>query len=395
MGELTVASVRAAKTPGSYQDGKGLFLLVRPSGSRSWMLRIQVKGRRRDFGIGKASDVSLADARDEADRIRQLCLAGIDPVEEKKKRLAAPPPTFKEAAKKLHAELKPSWREGKHQDDWLSSLDRHAFPKLGKITVDKIDGPLIRETLLPIWLVVPETARRVRQRIGAVLDWAYSQNLRDTEAPLRSVSKGLPRQPTKKTHFEAMPYTEVGRFIETMRTKAGTIGRVAMEFTILTASRSGMTRGAKWDEFDLDAAKWTVPGDRMKGGDAHEIPLPARALAIVKELKETASGDLVFPGNPLRGRERPMSDMTLTKVLRDAKLPYTTHGFRSSFRDWVAEKTNIKGEIAEAALAHVVKNPTERAYHRTKYFDKRRKLMEAWAGFLARDAHQPRGAVGA
>jgi integrase len=385
MGKLTVAGVRAAKSPGRYVDGDGLCLVVKPGrkpgviGPRSWVLRIQSGGRRRDFGLGSVDTVSLAEAREEATRIRKLCRAGIDPLEEKKQRLAPAPPTFIEAAELVHGELKPSWREGKHRDDWLSSLKRHAYPKLGKIAVDKIDGPMIRDTLLPIWLDKPETARRVRQRIGLVIDWAHSNGFRDTEAPLRSVTKGLPRQPTRKNHFAAMPYADVPDFLAGLRDEDETVGRRALEFTILTAARSGEVRGAKWSEFDLEAGSWTVPAERMKTHDTHKVPLSPRALAIVKALHELRTCDYVFPG----ARKRPLSDMTLTKVLRDAKQPFTVHGFRSSFRDWAGEKTSFPGEVAEAALSHVVKNPTERAYHRTKYFDKRRKLMDAWARFCA------------
>lgn len=378
MGELTVAGVRAAKAPGRYGDGGGLAIVVKPSGTRAWVLRIQVAGRRRDFGLGSVETVSLADARTEADRIRKLYRSGVDPVEERNIRLAPPPPTFKAAAESLHKELKPSWREGKHRDDWLSSLERHAFPKLGKIAVDKVDGPMIRDALLPIWLEIPETARRVRQRIGAVLDWAHSNGMRPSEAPLRSVTKGLPRQLAPRTHYAAMPYPDAPTFVAEMRESTETVGRLAVEFVILTAARSGEVRNAKWSEFDLKAARWTIPAERMKAKVEHQVPLSPRALEIVEHLHEVRTCDFVFPS----ANKRALSDMTLTKVLRDAKKPFTVHGFRSTFRDWVGEQTSYPGEIAEAALAHVVKDPTERAYHRTKYYDKRVALMAAWAKFL-------------
>ncbi len=376
--KLTTVGVKAATAPGRYNDGGGLALIVKPGGTRSWILRIQVAGRRRDFGCGSAEHVTLKEAREKAAAIRREYEAGLDPVAEKRKRHAPAIPTFKAAAIALHAELKPSWREGKHRDDWLSSLERHAFPKIGKITVDTIDGPLIRDTLLPIWLEVPETARRVRQRIGAVLDWSHSKGYRLTEAPLRSVTKGLPRQLAPKTHFAAMPYPEVPAFVAEMRDSDETMGRTAVEFTILTAARSGEVRGATWAEIDLDAAVWTIPAVRMKAKVAHQVPLSGPALAILQRLYDVRVCDLVFPGTG----KRPLSDMTLTKVLRDAKQPFTVHGFRSSFRDWVGEQTSFPGEVAEAALAHVIKNPTERAYHRTRYLEKRRDLMAAWASFV-------------
>lgn len=384
MGKLTALSVKAATAPGRYVDGDGLALVVKPprsaggKPSRSWILRIQVAGQRRDFGCGAADRVSLKEARERAGEIRKEYESGLDPIAEKRKRHAPPVPTFKAAAVALHAELKPSWRKGKHREDWLSSLERHAFPRLGKLPVDAIDGPIIRDTLLPIWLEIPETARRIRQRIGLVLDWSHSKGYRETEAPLRSVTKGLPRQLAPRTHFAAMPWPEAPDFMAEMRDSDETTGRMALEFAILTAARSGEVRGATWDEFDIEGARWTIPAARMKAKVAHSVPLSAPAMAIVKKLHDARRGDYVFPGTG----KRPLSDMTLTKVLRDAKKPYTAHGFRSTFRDWVGEQTSYPGEWAEAALAHVVKNPTERAYHRTKYYDRRVDLMTAWANFL-------------
>ena len=391
MGKLTALSVKAALTDklpdGKAKrlvDGDGLALVLKPGRkagsdpSRSWVLRIQVAGRRRDFGCGSAERVTLKDARDKATAIRKEFEAGLDPVVEKRKRHAPSVPTFKIAAEALHKELKPSWREGKHRDDWLSSLERHAFPKLGKLTVDQIEGPAIRDALLPIWLEVPETARRVRQRIGAVLDWSHSKGYRLTEAPLRSVTKGLPRQLAPRMHFKAMPWPEIPGFIADMRGAAETMGRLALEFAILTAARSGEVRGAKWSEFDLEAARWTIPASRMKAKMEHVVPLSQPALDIVRKLNKVRRGELVFPA----ASRHALSDMTLTKVLRDAKVDCTVHGFRSTFRDWVGEQTSFPGEVAEAALAHIVKNPTERAYHRTRYIEKRVALMDAWASFL-------------
>lgn len=395
MGKLTPFAVKAAKQPGRYVDGDGLALVIKPARkeggapTRSWVLRIQVGGNRRDFGCGSAERVSLKDARDKAAAIRKEFEAGLDPVAEKRKRHAPAVPTFRDAAKTLHGELKPSWREGKHRDDWLSSLERHAFPKLGKLRVDQIDGPIIRDTLLPIWLEIPETARRVRQRIGSVLDWSHSKGFRSAEAPLRSVTKGLPRQLAPRSHFAAMPWPDAPDFIAEMRDSDETSGRMALEFAILTAARSGEVRGAKWAEFDLEAALWTIPPSRMKAKVEHIVPLSEPALAIVKKLYEARVGDIVFPGTG----KRQLSDMTLTKCLRDAKRDCTVHGFRSTFRDWVGEQTSFPGEIAEAALAHVVKNPTERAYHRTKYLEKRRDLMAAWARFLGGSSNVIRLAV--
>lgn len=382
MGKLTATAIRNAKPDPDkirrLHDGDGLALVIKPNGSASWILRVQVGGIRRDFGLGSAKHVGLADAREAAAKVRKEYASGLDPVAEKKKRNAPPAPTFKDAAEKVHKELKGGWRPGKHSDDWLSSLERHAYPKLGRLPVDQIDGPLIRDTLFPIWQDIPETARRVRQRIGLILDWAYSKGYRSSEAPIRSVSRGLPRQTKARSHFSAMPYMDVPAFVHSIRAADETTGRLALEFAILTAARSGEVRGARWTEFDLEAAIWTVPAERMKMKAEHQVPLTERAAAIIKRMKEGELSELVFPG----AKKKPISDMTLTKVMRDAKQPYTVRGFRSSFRDWAAERTSIPGEVAEAALAHVVKNPTERAYHRTKYLEKRRELMQRWADFI-------------
>jgi integrase len=255
-----------------------------------------------------------------------------------------------------------------------------AWPTLGDIRVSEITGPMIRNVLAEIWLTKPETARRVRQRIGAVLDWAYASGYRETEAPMRSISKGLPRQPKKGgSHFAAMPYAEVAAFMSRLNERES-VTRLALQVTILTAFRSGEVRGATWNEIDFDAALWTIPVERMKAKREHVVPLSEAALRILRRCKQLRSGGepLIFP----RTRPRhPMSDMTLTKLLRELKVPVTVHGFRSSFRDWVSEETDLQGEVAEAALAHTVPNKTEAAYRRGSLLEKRRNLMDDWANY--------------
>jgi integrase len=383
MGKLTALAVKAAVQPGRYHDGKGLMLLVRPGGSRSWVLRTQADGRRRDFGLGALTEVGLAEARDRADVLRKQFKSGIDPIEARRAARAAlvTVPTFEEAARTLYEEQKSSWRNVKHRAQWLSSLLAYAFPALGTIKVDQVDGPMIRDMLLPIWLEKPETARRVRQRVGAVLDWCHAKGLRPSEAPMRSIGKGLPRQPKRDRHFAAMPYEDVPALM-TRLSEADASGRLALQFVILTASRSGEVRGATWEEIDLDAATWTLPGERMKAGKSHIVPLCDAALAVLnraKILKTGRTGEPVFPG--LSGRI--MSDMTLAKALKTAGAgEFTVHGFRSSFRDWAAEMTGTPGDVVEAALAHTIANRVEAAYRRTNYLDKRRLLMTTWAQFL-------------
>ena len=379
MGKLTATAVKAAREAGRYLDGDGLMLIVGDNGARRWMLRLQANGKRRDFGLGSAKDVSLAEAREGAAALRKQVLAGIDPVVEKK-REREPIPTFAAAARRVHEEHKRGWKNGKHQAQWIATLETYAFPKLGDVTVDAIEGPAVRDVLAEIWLEKPETARRVRQRIGTVLDWAYAKGFRATEAPMRSLSKGLPRQPRKgDRHHAALPYTEVPAFLAKLRERES-VGRLALEAALLTAARSGEVRGATWGELDLEAATWTIPAARMKAGKPHVVPLSAPALDVFQRsvrLRQ-AESDLVFPG---MCSGKPLSDMTLLKVLRDMDAGVTVPGFRSSFRDWVAEATNTPGEVAEAALAHTVPSAVERAYKRTDFFEKRRRLMDAWAAY--------------
>jgi len=382
MGKLTTVRVRSLKEPGRYSDGQGLMLVVGKDGSRKWVLRVQADGRRRDFGLGAAAQVTLAEARDAAATIRKQVKAGQDPRAEKR-RARETIPMFRDAALQVHAEHKPSWKNAKHAAQWLASLEQHAFPALGLVRIDKIDGPMVRDVLAAIWLTIPETARRVRQRIGTVLDWAHAKGYRQFEAPTRSISRGLPRQPKVREHFAAMPHADVPNFLNRLQStdKAGETVRLAFEFLILTAVRSGEMRGARWDEIDLVTRLWAIPAQRMKAGKTHVVPLSARAAAILVRMQELRRGGdqtLVFEGAKLG---RPMSDMTLTMLLRRMGAGVTAHGFRSSFRDWAAEATNFPREVAEAALAHAVESRVEAAYRRSDLLEKRRKLMEAWASY--------------
>ena len=378
MGKLSAAQIRALTKPGRYMDGDGLSLLLTAPRKGDWVLRATINGRRRDIGLGPLDLVKLAEARELASDMRRDIQRGIDPIEERK-RQKIEILTFKAAAEKVHTEQKATWKNGKHQDQWIKTLETYAFPKLGDRLVNDIEGPLIREVLLDFWLEKPETARRVKQRIGVVLDWAYANGMRATEAPMRSLSRALPRQPKQDGHFAAMPYEDVPTFLKHLH-KRTNVARLALEFLILTASRSGEVRGTKWAEINLDAKLWTVPAERMKVGKEHVVPLTDAAIDVLERARPyyAECSDLVFPG---RNVLRPMSDMTLLKILRYSKLPFTVHGFRSAFRDWVAEKTSYPGEVAEAALAHSVSNKVEAAYRRTNYLDKRRELMREWSDF--------------
>jgi integrase len=302
------------------------------------MVRVQKDGQRRDIGLGAASKVTLSQARTRAAEVRSQVQAGFDPIAQRRK--AAGTPTFREAAAQVHAEHKKGWKNGKHQGQWLRTLEVYAFPTLGDRLVSDIDGPTIRDVLAEIWTEKPETARRVRQRIGAVLDWAYSKGHRDSEAPMRSLSKGLPRQPKKDGHHAAMPFVAVPAFLTRLREKE-TWGRLALEAAILTAARSGEIRGAKWTEVDFNKALWTIPAERMKAGKEHVVPLSPAALRVFQRASElrTEGCSFVFHGAK---RDKPLSDMTLMKVLRDMGETITAHGFRSSFRDWVSEETQLR-----------------------------------------------------
>lgn len=378
MGKLTAMGVKNLIEPGRYSDGEGLILKLSGKGKGSWIVRIQANGKRRDIGLGPLSELPLADAREAARALRKEVKAGVDVLAERKKE-ALIIPTFSDAAKLVHDEHKVAWKNGKHQAQWIKTLETYAFPNLGDKLVSEIEGPAIRDTLSPIWLTKPETARRVRQRIGSVLDWACAKGFRETEAPMRSALRGLPRQPKKQGHLAAMPYQDLPAFINWLRGRSS-VGRLALEFVILNASRSGEVRGACWNEIDLKKKLWTIPAERMKAGTAHVIPLSEAALDVLKRAKEFRSpvSDLIFPGQNPR---RQLSDMTLLKILRDKGDDYTVHGFRSSFRDWVAERTNYPSEVAEAALAHTIANKVEAAYRRTDYLDKRKPMMADWADF--------------
>ena len=378
MAKLNPTQVRNLVEPGRYMDGDGLMLEIRPGGSKTWLVRLQANGRRRDYGLGSFKDVSLSEAREKARSYRRQLRAGIDPLEAKRKALL-PIPTFRDAALAVHGENLAGWKNTKHGAQWLSTLETYAFPSFGDVRTDMVDTGDVRDALAAIWLVKPETARRVRQRIATVLDYGHGKGWREHPFVMGPVNKALPRQPRKDAHFAAMPFAHVPGFVVRLRERTST-GRLALEALILTAARSGEIRGATWSELDLDGASWTIPAARMKTGKVHVVPLSPSAVAVFRRAGEfrRATDDLVFHGLK---RGKPLSDMTLLKVLRDMDEPYTVHGFRSAFRDWVAEETTVPGEIAEAALAHAIPNRVEAAYRRTDYLDKRKNLMGAWGGY--------------
>jgi integrase len=379
MATLTALKVRSAKA-GRHGDGGGLYLLVKPTGAKSWMLRIQQNGRRRDIGLGSIAALNLAEARERAADLRKHALNGRDPIAERD-RDRRPIPTFRDATKATHEALKPGWID-KNAAAFLASLETNVYPRLGDLRVDTIDAGHVRDVLAPIWTKKPELARKVRMRIGQVLNFSHSKGWRSTEAPGRSVTVGLPKQPSGK-NFKSMPYVDVPRFVADTLGKPSTNGRRALVLQILTAARPGEIRAAKWEQFDLERGEWSRPASMMKSSETHTVTLSRAAVAMLREMRDGRTWkptDLVFAGNG----GAMMSDATAKKVLSDAKLDFDPHGFRSSFRDWAAEtKPETPDAVAEAALAHLVPDKVIRAYKRTKFIEMRRVLLEEWGQFVS------------
>lgn len=381
---MTLTALRVAKAkPGTYCDGKCLLLRVRPTGSRNWILRIRHNGRRRDFGLGSVDWVTLAEARAAAAALRADIKKGIEPIDRETKRNRAAPvqsiPTFEQASRKCYDALSKGW-DDRRKKNWITSLENHIFPLIGRKPIDAVDSAIVRGALEPIWLKIPETARRILQRITAVLDFAHIEGWRPDETSLRTVVKGLPRQNDRGKHFEAMPYAEVPALVDRLE-REPSISRDALRFLIYTAARSNEVRNATWPEFDLDAGIWSIPAERMKARVAHSVPLSTPAIALLKAYWCARRGDdaLVFS---IKG-QKPLSDMTLSTLLRSLNVgSYTVHGFRSSFTDWAAERTSFPKEVADKALAHRIPDQVEAAYRRTDFFEKRRKLMTVWANYL-------------
>ncbi len=404
--ELAPLAVSRLTAPGFHAVGgvSGLYLQVLPSrpdphdpmktipGGRSWVLRATVAGKRRDMGLGGFPTVTLAGARERAREARDKIDRGLDPIEVRRAAKAAlraddaKVVTFEDAAKAYMAAHESSWRNAKHREQWRNTLKGLAYPHVGRLAVRDIEVAHVLAVLEPIWRERTETANRLRGRMELVLDWATARGYREGLNPARwkgHLDKMLPN-PTKlkpKGHMAAMAVGDVTAFMAQLRT-AGGLGARALEFVILTAARSGEARGATWSEIDLANKVWTIPAARMKMGKGHRVPLPADAMILLESLPRFAGTDLVF-SSPTGTA---LSDRTLLAVLRGMGLDVTAHGFRSTFRDWCGEYTNFPREIAEAALAHTTGSSVELAYRRGDALEKRRKLMEAWAGFLARPA---------
>lgn len=373
---LSAAFVRTVAAAGFYGDGNGLYLKVDPSGAKRWIQRIVISGKRRDVGLGSASLVSLAEAREAALQHRKQARAGDDPQDAKRRSAAIL--TFEEAAKKVHELSKPTWRNEKHGAQWLTTLTVHAVPIIGSKRISAITSADVLAVLSPIWNSHPETARRVKQRIGTVMKWAMAQGWR-SDNPADAIAKALPKHDRSKIqHRKALPYDQVADALKKVRDSDAIVAtKLAFELLVLTATRSGETRLARWTEFDLDKAEWIIPAARMKAKRAHRVPLSKRCLQILDEAKALRrhGDDLVFPGSQAK---KALSDMTLSKLVKELGIDAVPHGFRSSFRDWAGEQTAHPREVIEFALAHVIKDKAEAAYARSDLFEKRRALMDDW-----------------
>jgi integrase len=411
-GKLKALNVARTKNPGMYGDGGGLYLQVTSAGAKSWIFRYwaserdaatgdlvrdpasgKVRGTSREMGLGSASVVSLDEARDLAADCRRLRQQSIDPIDarreagqqaalEKAKAL-----TFKQAAGAYIAAHRAGWRNVKHAGQWEATLSTYAYPAVGALSVQAVDTGLVLAVIEPIWSTKPETASRLRGRIESVLDWAAARGFRKGENPARWRGHldhllPAPSKVRRVKHHAALPYDDMSAFMPALRAQAGVAAR-ALEFTILTAARTSDTIGAKWSELNLRDKLWTVPGERMKAGKEHRVPLSEAALEILGEMEATgpAGHPYIFPGGQ---RDRPLSNMAMAAVLeRMGRDDLTVHGFRSTFKDWTSERTNFPGEVAEMALAHAVGDKVEAAYRRGDLFEKRRRLMAEWAGHCA------------
>ncbi|MCQ2002372.1 tyrosine-type recombinase/integrase [Rhizobium sp. NRK18] len=373
---LSALKVRQVTKPGKYGDGNGLYLVVDPSGAKRWLLRIVIQGKRTDMGLGGADLVSLAEAREKALEFRKAARAGGDPLAAKREARKIYP-TFKIAAETVHKEHKAAWTNPKHVQQWINTLTQYAFPVIGELRIDKIETPDVLRVLSPIWLNKPETARRIRQRMASVFDWAKASGYREGDNPVDGVSRGLPKQVDRDKHHAAMPFGDVPAFVKRLRDNdANRISKLAFELLILTATRTSEILLAQRAEVDLTAKIWTIPAQRMKAKRIHRIPLSDRAIEIVKEAIALSTGsEYLFPG---RSNEKPMSNMVFIAMLRRMEVNFTPHGFRSSFRDWAAETTSFPREVVEMALAHTIENKVEAAYRRGDLLEKRRELMAGW-----------------
>lgn len=398
--KLSALKVARLSKPGYYGDGGGLYLQVSPGGSKSWIFRYERFGRERQMGLGALHTVNLVDARERARQARLSLAAGEDPIEKRNKERAALRAAeardldFDTCAKHYIEAHEAGWRNAKHRQQWENSIRAHASPHIGKIHVRKIDTPLVLKVLEPIWRTKTETASRLRERIERVLSWATVRGYREGDNPARwrghlDEMLPMPAKLKRVKHHSALPFTEIGDFCAAVRAHKGTAAR-AMEFVILTACRTGEVVGARWDEVDFEGQVWTIPAERMKANRPHRVPLVPAMVALLKA-QEGFDPLVVFPGAK---PGTPLSNMAMLTLLRRMNRDdITVHGFRSTFRDWAAEKTDYPREVAEMALAHTVGSAVENAYRRGDLFEKRRQLMVEWSAQCSSSGDRQAAAV--
>ncbi|MEM6914234.1 MAG: tyrosine-type recombinase/integrase [Pseudomonadota bacterium] len=376
--------------PGRHGDGNGLYLVVDPSGARRWIVRVVVKGQRNknggplrtDFGLGGADIVTLNQARERALEYRRMAKQGLNPRFNAQKEV----PTFEEFAGQVHIDRMPTWKNEKHGQQWINTLRDYAFPKIGRMPLDAIGQPEVMMCLTPIWTEKHETARRLAQRIKTVLDVARSKGFRSGENPVTAIkdAQALPRVKAKPKHHKAMHWKDVPAFFAGLK-KRNAMAAKALMFTCLTGSRTSEVLGLRWEELDFEERLWTCPAERMKGGEAHRVPLTDEMLAIIEPLKAMQS-EYVFEGQK---RNKPLSDMSMLMLLRRMEVEgVTVHGLRSTFRDWASEVANAPREVAEMSLAHSVGSAVERAYARSDLLDRRRELLERWSNHVSATSGQ-------
>jgi integrase len=366
MGNLTVAKLNRLTEAGRHPDGDGLYLFIRSSGSRSWVLRTVVHGRRVDIGIGGYPEIGLADAREKASEMRKAARAGRDPLAARRKEVL----TVEEAARAYYETLKPTFTSKRHADQWIASLDNDLFPKLGKRSMPTVTNADILRVLTPIWTEKPVAAKKLKQRLNSFFDWAYHAGHYEGVNPVTSIERALPKASKDVEHLAAMDWRELPAFYKT-------IEQAILKFLILSCVRSTECREAKWDEFDFENFVWTIPGERMKMGKEHRVPLTPEMVAVLEGQRPFKS-EFVFPSLRKRGTA-PVAPNFILRIVEGK--PFTVHGFRSTFRDWASEYAHANERVAEAVLAHASGDRTERAYARSDLFDRRRKLMESWCGY--------------
>jgi len=389
--KLTHRTVQSIKKAGVHSDGGGLYLNVATGGTKSWILRTTVRGRvtpsgnpyRVEVGLGSVELVSLAEARDEALKLRKLARAGTNPLDERRKETL----TFEQAARRVYDNLLPTWRNQKHANVWIASLEADAFPRIGSTHIDLLGTADVLAVLSPIWTTKHETARRVKQRISTVFDWAKGAGHYSHENPVNGLKRALPSVKRRATHLAALDWRAVPAFMDDLSKREGISART-LEFIILTAARSGEARGARWSEIDFNDAVWIVPAERMKRGVTHRVPLSEKALGVLSHVRGL-DDELIFPSiqRASDGGSREQSVMVFKSLFkRMGREGITTHGFRSSFRDWCSDSAHADRQVAEACLAHSLGDDVESAYLRSDLYERRRVLIQRWADFVSNGA---------